>query len=217
MERRPMTQQYAAEQLLGDSLDWIDLDMVRFTMGCDDRLGDLDDDEGPTRDVSVGSMRVSATPVTVSAFAHFLEASTHVTDAERAGTGFRSTPNGRELMSGLTWRSDAGAPMDAVSQVSWVDAFEFCRWSSTRLLTEAEWERCARDDALSHSFLAGHLEWTADYYDPAFHRHEQRVNPTGPIGGTHRVARGGLTASVRTPLLPDMSSNDLFFRVVALR
>ncbi len=212
-----MTQQTAAEQLLGDALDWVFLDMARFTMGCDDRVGEFDDDEGPTRDVSVGSMRVSASPVTLSAFTQFLDASRYVTDAERAGTGFRATPDGRELVSGLTWSSGDGSGMDPVSQVSWVDAFEFCRWSSTRLLTEAEWERCARDEDLAKGFLAGHLEWTADYYDASFHRQEQRVNPTGPIGGTHRVARGGLTASVRTPLLPDMSSDDLFFRVVARR
>lgn len=207
----------ATPGVLDELITWIHLDTVRFTMGSDDRLGDVDDDVGPTREVSIGSMSISATPITVATFSRFAEDMSYTTDAERAGTGFLFVDGNHELVEGLTWRMGEPEPTEPVSQVSWTDAFNFCQWSSTRLLTEAEWERCARDEAVGPGFVAGHMEWTADFYDPAFHRWEQRVNPTGPTAGTHRVARGGGSASTRTSLLPDLSSNDLHFRVVALR
>ena len=202
------------------TMRWVHLPMLRFAMGSDRLTGKPNDDEGPVRDVSVGSMSVLAEPVSVQAFAAFVEDTGVQTIAEREGSGFVNVGGDRTLLDGPTWQYPNGdenevAPSSAVRQVSWFDALEFCAWSQTRLLTEAEWERCARHgiDAMQTST---DLEWVADYYDATFHRTEQRVNPVGPTGGTTRVARGGGSMSQRTSFLPDMTSNDLTFRVVDL-
>lgn len=199
------------------TMTWVRLPMLRFTMGSDRLAGQQDDDEGPVRDVSVGSMSVLAQPVSVAAFAAFVEDAGVRTVAEREGSGFVRRHDQRELVTGPTWRDPNGTgdlPGDctAVRQVSWFDALEFCGWSGTRLLTEAEWERCARH-GIDIMGSGPDLEWVADYYDATFHRTEQRVNPVGPTGGTTRVARGGGSVSQRTAFLPDMTSNDLTFRV----
>jgi len=83
------------------------------------------------------------------------------------------------------------------------------------LLTEAEWERIAREPAVAiEPPLENTWEWCADYYDATFHRDEQRVNPTGPHHGTKRVARGGSDRlTQRAAFYPDLGAADLTFRV----
>lgn len=71
-------------------------------------------------------------------------------------------------------------------------------------------------------------EWCNDWFDPYFHRDEQRVNPTGPISGTRRVMRGGsylchesycfrFRVSARSSNMADASTGNLGFRVVRKR
>lgn len=70
-------------------------------------------------------------------------------------------------------------------------------------------------------------EWCQDWFDPTFHRGEQRVNPTGPNSGTQRVMRGGsylchesycfrFRVAARSSNMPDASTGNLGFRVVNL-
>lgn len=67
-------------------------------------------------------------------------------------------------------------------------------------------------------------EWCADWFDPMFHRTEQRLNPTGPPHGSHRVMRGGsylchesycfrFRVAARSANMPDASTGNLGFRV----
>lgn len=202
-------------------IEFVELPTIRFVMGSDDHIEEPDDDEGPSRQVSVGRMFVSRTPITVEHFAEFADAHGYVTTAERENSGFVGSYPDHELRTGATWRRPGGETVDDaaseswVRQVSWTDAQHFCDWSGTRLLTEAEFERLSPElgDALEPT-LGEVWEWCADYYDATFHRDEQRVNPVGPHHGTRRVARGGSERpTARASFFPDFGASFLTFRV----
>lgn len=201
--------------------EWIDLPTGRFTMGSDEFLGQPGDDEGPSRDVTVGSFRLSAEPVTVEEFSAFVEATDYETTAEREGSGFVLAAAGHELALGADWRQPTGPSEraelgESVRQVSWIDAFEYCLWAHRALPSEAQWAHASVASEEQGQPIHGQIwQWCADYYDESFFRREQRVNPTGPVGGAFRVARGGSDRRTeRASYYPDFGAEDLTFRVV---
>ena len=135
------------------------------------------DGEGPVHDVTLDAFRIDRYAVTNDAFARFVDATGWVTDAERFGwsfvfggllpEGFADTRGvvGAEWwrqVFGADWRHPEGPQSDVdergdhpVVHVSWHDAVAYCRWTGTRLPTEAEWECAARGGRVGTAFPWG--------------------------------------------------------------
>jgi sulfatase modifying factor 1 len=117
-------------------------------------------EERPARAANVQPFRIDTTPVTNAMFAHFVQATGHVTDAERSDEGPAGSlllafhddgPATWRFVAGASWRHPHGAASTwealgnhPVVHVSGMDAAAYAAWAGKRLPSELEWEAAAR-------------------------------------------------------------------------
>lgn len=137
-----------------------------FIMGSIPKLDSLAfEDEHPIHAVYLTDFLISRAHITNAQYAAFVTASGH-----RAPDGWygRTAPRGKED--------------HPVVNVSWQDAFAYCRWLSEetgaayRLPTEAEWEKAARGPN------ARLFPWGYEWNDAKCNTKESGVEETTPVG-----------------------------------
>lgn len=188
-----------------------------FTMGSTSG----DDDEEPTREVTLTPYFIDRTPITNAQYARYVE---------DTGASVPPPPDfDREYFR--------GQPDAPVVMVTWTEARAYAEWAGRVLVTEARWEFAARgpdaltypwgeerpsgadgrcnlkgdEDGFSHAAPVGRFpdgaspfgvldmvgnvwEWTADRYGP-YPSAGGEVDPTGPARGGERSLRGGAYTS----------------------
>ena len=155
----------------------IEIASATFRMGDESVWAYPGDGEGPVHEVALDAFRIDRYAVTNDAFAAFVDATGWKTDAERFGWSFvfggllpEGFPDTRAVVGAEWWRqvdaaewrhpegpqSDLTARADhPVVHVSWHDAMAYCRWTGTRLPSEAEWECAARGGRVGTAFPWG--------------------------------------------------------------
>jgi formylglycine-generating enzyme required for sulfatase activity len=155
----------------------VEVPATTFRMGDESVWAYPGDGEGPVHDVALDGFRIDRFTVTNDAYAHFVDATGWSTDAEHYGWSFvfagllpddfpeTSGVVGAEWwrqVFGADWRHPEGPQSDLdgrgdhpVVHVSWHDAVAYCRWTGTRLPTEAEWECAARGGRVGTAFPWG--------------------------------------------------------------
>ncbi len=98
-------------------------------------------DAFPDHNVRLDSYWIDIHEVTNRYYQKFVEATGH-------RPALDETCESDSCWSGNLWNKDGTFPADVanqpVTQVSWNDAFAYCKWRGKRLPTEAEWEKAAR-------------------------------------------------------------------------
>lgn len=170
--------------------------------------------ERPVFEAEVEHVFLDEHPVTVAQFRAFVEATGHVTDAERIGdAGVLDLNTGAwRLLPGASWHhplgpDGPGAPDDhPVTQVSWHDAVAYAEWAGKRLPTEVEWEHAARGGRDARRPYA----WGDSLVENGIHRANtwQGVFPSYNAGDDGHVLTSPVGAFGTTELgLTDMGGN----------
>ena len=182
-------------------IETVDIPAGGFAMGDAFDEGYRTDGERPVHEVELGAYSIDATTVTNAAFATFVAATGHQTDAERFGGSAvfhtYATAPGEPVpgtpwwlaVEGASWRHPAGPGSRVddladhpVVHVSHRDAQAYCAWAGRVLPTEAQWENAARGGLRGARYPWGNEPPTAEAPRCNIFRGEFPDAPTARVG-----------------------------------
>jgi len=209
-----------------------------FVMG--DSSGDrnLADGEVPRHEVALEAFEIDESPVTNEAFAAFVDATGHRTEAETFGFSavfhLAVTAPPADIMGpaagtpwwfgvrGADWRHPGGWRANI-----WQGLFPHENTREDGWLTTAPVHTFAPNGYGLWQMVGNVWEWCSDWFSPDYYRLSPAVDPRGPDSGSARVLRGGsylchisycnrYRNSARSQNTPDSSMGNAGFRTVAL-
>lgn len=161
----------------GSTLGMVLVPAGAVRVGSDDPDAYEADGESPVHEFETSAYWIDACAVSNAEFARFVEATGHVTEAERFGWSFvfggllpDDFPETQAVAAAPWWRKVERAQWrhpegphssiesrleHPVAHVSWNDAAAYAAWSGKRLPTEVEWERAARGGLDGRAFPWG--------------------------------------------------------------
>jgi formylglycine-generating enzyme len=144
------------------TIEFVEVPAGRFEMG--DKWGTGDSDEKPVHQVKMHNFYLSKYEITVAQFREFVQATGYKTDADTMGWGMAWIGDQGGIVKGANWQKPGFDQADnhPVIMVSWNDAMAFCKYTETRLPSEAEWEYAARNGARNTLFPSGDSLTAAD-------------------------------------------------------
>ncbi|QMT02976.1 formylglycine-generating enzyme family protein [Gordonia jinghuaiqii] len=184
-------------------IDTVSVPAGRFAMGDAHDEGYRTDGETPVHDVELSGFSIDTTTVTNAAFALFVDATGHETDAERLGGSavfhsYAAAPGEPVAATpwwlavpGASWRRPAGPGSDLdgrsdhpVVHVSHHDALAYCAWAGRALPSEAQWEYAARGGLDGARFPWGDRSPTQENPRCNIFRGDFPDRPAAPVGTT---------------------------------
>ncbi len=160
-----------------DGLKYAWIPAGSFQMGCSPGDNGCSDDEKPSHPVTITKgFWIGQTKFTVGAYKRFA----------------RDPGKFRLPEADIGKKGDN----DAITDVDWDQACDYCAWAGGRLPKEAEWEYAARGAKRANGFGVYDMiepvwEWVNDCYDQNYYENSPSQDPSGPAGGSRRVQRGG--------------------------
>ncbi|WP_078549537.1 formylglycine-generating enzyme family protein [Litchfieldia alkalitelluris] len=173
-----ITQRIEGATNAANSSDFVHIKGGEFLMGTETNEGFPSDGEGPVRKVKLHDFYISPYTVTNKDFKLFVDETGYVTEAEQFGWSYvfhllassEVKAKAHEMpglpwwlaVQGAYWKKPEGHDSTIndrmnhpVTHVSWHDAEAYCKWSGTRLPTEAEWEYAARGGIVQKTYPWG--------------------------------------------------------------